>query len=184
MCRDLTHEVEAVKPDRAETDRFRIPFSRANPPCLGRLGVSGLSRWGGGIGMRTPYSFAPANDRKTDVDRDTGALDQCARVRRPRKSRPTWFARPVCSPLDREMTPRPVQYGGGVEFDRAFSSTQTVISASRESRLRRSTLHGETRRRRALSHASGVRSVAGGSSYPDGSADTVGRVQRFKDAIA
>ena len=23
MCRDLTHEVEAVKPDRAETDRFR-----------------------------------------------------------------------------------------------------------------------------------------------------------------
>ena len=36
----------------------------------------------------------------------------------------------------------------------------------------------------ALFHASGVRSVAGASSYPDGSAGTVGRVQRFKDAIA
>ena len=31
---------------------------------LGRLGVSGLSSMGGGVGMRTPYSFAPANDRK------------------------------------------------------------------------------------------------------------------------
>jgi hypothetical protein len=33
-------------------------------------------------------------------------------------------------------------------------------------------------------HASDVRSVAGGSSYPDGSAGAVGRVQRFKDAVA
>ena len=27
MCRDLTHEVEAVKPDRADTDRFRTEES-------------------------------------------------------------------------------------------------------------------------------------------------------------
>jgi hypothetical protein len=29
MCRDLTHEVEAVKPDRAETDRFRAKVAMA-----------------------------------------------------------------------------------------------------------------------------------------------------------
>ena len=31
MCRDLAHKVEAVKPDRAETDRFRakeLPWQR------------------------------------------------------------------------------------------------------------------------------------------------------------
>ena len=33
-------------------------------------------------------------------------------------------------------------------------------------------------------HASNAQSLAAGSSYPDGSAGTVGRVQRFKDAIA
>ena len=66
----------------------------------------------------------------------------------------------------------------------ALQSTRTPLSASRESWLRGSPLRGETRRRSALFHASGVRSVAGGSSYPDGSAGTVGRVQRFKDSLA
>ena len=109
------------------------------------------------------------------------------------------------------MTPRPVQHGGGVELVPALKSTRTAVSASRESRLRRSPLHGETRRRSALSvastaqlgrarssmsparpnavhemlsrplrllaetrhhnsgfRASAVRSVAGGSSDPDG----------------
>jgi hypothetical protein len=75
----------------------------------------------------------------------------------------------------RPMTPRPVQHGGGVEMVPVLHSIRTALSASRWSRLRRSPLSGETRRRSALFDASGVRSVAGGSSYPDGSAGTVGR---------
>ena len=101
--------------------------------------------------------------------------------------------------------------GVGSNWTPCFRSTRTAVSASRESRLRRSPLHGETRRRSALSvastaqlgrarssmsparpnavhemlsrplrllaetrhhnsgfRASAVRSVAGGSSDPDG----------------
>jgi hypothetical protein len=59
-------------------------------------------------------------------------------------------------------------------------SIRIGVSASRESRLRRSHLRGETRRRGVLSAASGVRSVAGGSSYPDGSAGAVGRCKGLR----
>jgi hypothetical protein len=55
------------------------------------------------------------------------------------------------------MIPRPVQHGVGVELVPVLYSIRTAVSASRESRLRRSPLHGETRRRT-------VRSLAGG--YP------------------
>ena len=43
--------------------------------------------------------------------------------------------------LHRPMTPRPVQRGGGVKVSGVQSSPKN-ISASRESRLRRSTFHG------------------------------------------
>ena len=73
----------------------------------------------------------------------------------PRTSRPCCTCRlAVCSTgrgpsLRRQMAPRPVQHGGGLELDPCFRSTRTAVSASRESRLRRSHLHGETRRRSA-----------------------------------
>jgi hypothetical protein len=46
----------------------------------------------------------------------------------------------------RQMTPRPVQHGGGVESVTVLKSTRTAVSASRENRLWRSLLRGETRR--------------------------------------
>ena len=48
-----------------------------------------------------------------------------------------------------QMTPRPVQHGGGVELVPVLHSIRTAVSASRSSRLRRSPLRGETRRRSA-----------------------------------
>ena len=51
MCRDLTHKIDAVKPDRAETDRFHakeLPLLPArerlnDPPGLSSVGVG--SNW-------------------------------------------------------------------------------------------------------------------------------------------
>ena len=48
MCRDLTHEVEAVKPDRAETDGFRteelpLRFALLHAQCPPGLSTVG---WG------------------------------------------------------------------------------------------------------------------------------------------
>jgi hypothetical protein len=54
MCRDLTHKIDAVKPNRAETDRFRAkesPWQRlACPPRLSfaRPMTPGLSSMGWG----------------------------------------------------------------------------------------------------------------------------------------
>jgi hypothetical protein len=47
--------------------------------------------------------------------------------------------------LHRQVTPRPVQHGGGVELIPVLHSIRTA-SASRESRRRRSLLRGEIRR--------------------------------------
>ena len=64
--------------------------------------------------MRTPDSFAPANDRKrmADVDRDAGALDQCDEasdgetVRTPIWPRALVPAAPAISfPSSRKVTP-------------------------------------------------------------------------------
>ena len=66
----------------------------------------------------------------------------------------------AAAPYARPMTPRPVQHGGGVELDPVLHSIRTAVSASPESRLRRSPLRGETRRRSALFVASTARSLA------------------------
>ena len=49
MCRDLTHKIDAVKPDRAETDRFRT-----EPPRVRQLL--------GSIQMITDVSIDPAGN--------------------------------------------------------------------------------------------------------------------------
>ena len=86
----------------------------------------------------------------------------------------------------------------GVKLVPVLHSIRTAVSASRESRLRESLLHGETRRRTAFPRIRCSISCwrtklpswrrrhcgTGGPSYPHGGAGTVGRVQRFKDAIA
>ena len=75
----------------------------------------------------------------------------------PRRCRPR-----IPVPLRHPMTPRPVQHGGRVDS----KPCSFAVSASRESRLRRSPLHGETRHHRSLPAASTARSLAGGRPHP------------------
>src|SRR5262249_44858907 len=48
--------------------------------------------------------------------------------------------------FERPMAPRPVQHTRGSELEPCSSQLRTTVNASRESRLRRSSLHGGTRR--------------------------------------
>jgi hypothetical protein len=79
-------------------------------------------------------------------------------------------------PLRRPMTPRPVQHGGGVELDATLEPPSVPrVRAGCGGRLFTAKLGVIVH-----FHASDVRSVTGGSSYPDGSAGTVGR-KRWRD---